>query len=356
MVRTIPEPGARGQRTAGRRLAHAARRSVPKWQARLVLLLSVLILVSTGLAYALTRKEIQFTADGQTRRVSTHRRLVRTFLAAQHVKLGPADEVVPGPATPLTRKLTVVVHRAVPVTVKVDGRTVSLLTPKQTVREALLAAGIALGKDDRLEPAADAAVVKGLFVVVHRVEVRDVTQQIEVPFTSSRRLDPDLEKGLTKVVKAGVKGLKERVVRVTTEDGRVKSKSVVRERVLREPRPQLVAVGTKKVVRTLRTSRGEYRYTERRVMVATAYDPGPGSNGPRWTGFTYLGLKARYGIVAVDPRVIPLRTRLYIPGYGEALAGDTGGAIRGNRIDLCYNTYEEAIAFGRRKIEVYVLE
>ncbi|MDD6164390.1 MAG: 3D domain-containing protein, partial [Anaerovibrio slackiae] len=60
-------------------------------------------------------------------------------------------------------------------------------------------------------------------------------------------------------------------------------------------------------------------------------------------------------IVAVDPDVIPLGTKVYIPGYGTAVAADTGGAIRGNKIDLCMESYGEAINFGRRSVEVYIL-
>ncbi|TMJ11900.1 MAG: hypothetical protein E6H02_06415 [Bacillati bacterium ANGP1] len=64
---------------------------------------------------------------------------------------------------------------------------------------------------------------------------------------------------------------------------------------------------------------------------------------------------ARRGVVAVDPSVIRLGTRLHVDGYGDAVAGDTGGAIRGYRIDLCFNTYEEAMQFGRRPVTVYIL-
>jgi 3D (Asp-Asp-Asp) domain-containing protein len=60
--------------------------------------------------------------------------------------------------------------------------------------------------------------------------------------------------------------------------------------------------------------------------------------------------------VAVDPRVIPLRSRLYVEGYGLAIAGDTGRAIKGNRIDLGFNTYREAMRFGRRSVIVHILE
>lgn len=65
---------------------------------------------------------------------------------------------------------------------------------------------------------------------------------------------------------------------------------------------------------------------------------------------------ARPGVVAVDPNVIPLGSRLYIPGYGMAIAADTGGAIRGNRIDLLMDSYDAAMNFGRQSVEVYVLE
>ncbi|MGE5508201.1 MAG: ubiquitin-like domain-containing protein [Chitinophagales bacterium] len=305
----------------------------------------------------MTRKTVTLTVDGQTRTIVTHRQTVRTFLGAQRVSLGQADEVLPSLDTKLTRTATVVVHRAVPVTVTVDGKTVSLLTPKQTVKEALAASGVSLGKLDRTEPGLSAPVTAGLAIVVHRVVEQDKIEQQVLPYQVLRRQDPDLERGQTRIVKAGVKGLKERTIRIRLEDGKLISRTLVAERVVRQPAAELVAVGTKKVVRTLRTSRGAiYRYTERRTMVATAYDPGPKSNGPSATGYTYLGLKAGYGIVAVDPRVIPLRSRLYIPGYGEALAGDTGGAIKGNRIDLGFNTYEEAMDFGRRKVDVYILE
>ena len=92
-------------------------------------------------------------------------------------------------------------------------------------------------------------------------------------------------------------------------------------------------------------------------MVATAYYAhGKGGNDINGNGITAIGLRARKGIVAVDPRVIPLGTRLYIPGYGEALAADTGGWIKNNRIDLCFETMEDCYRYGRRKIKVYLVE
>jgi len=93
---------------------------------------------------------------------------------------------------------------------------------------------------------------------------------------------------------------------------------------------------------------GEWR------MVATAYYAGGG--GLNGNGITATGLRARKGIIAVDPSVIRLGTKLYIEGYGEAIAADTGGWIKGNRVDLCFDTLEECYRYGRRKIYVYLME
>ena len=98
------------------------------------------------------------------------------------------------------------------------------------------------------------------------------------------------------------------------------------------------------------------RYVKKLTMEATAYEPGPHSNGPYASGYTACGYKAGYGVVAVDPDVIPLNTRLYIEGYGYAIAGDTGGAIKGNIIDLGFETVEECYEFGRRDVVVYILD
>jgi 3D (Asp-Asp-Asp) domain-containing protein/peptidoglycan hydrolase CwlO-like protein len=89
-------------------------------------------------------------------------------------------------------------------------------------------------------------------------------------------------------------------------------------------------------------------------MVATAYYAGGG--GINGNGITATGLRARKGLVAVDPKVIRLGTKLYIEGYGIAIAADTGGRIKENRIDLCFDTLEECYRFGRRKIYVYLAE
>ena len=102
----------------------------------------------------------------------------------------------------------------------------------------------------------------------------------------------------------------------------------------------------------VQTDAGAMNYTGVYTMEATAYLPTDGSS----TGITAMGIPATYGVVAVDPNVIPLGKHVYIPGYGTAIAADTGGAIRGEKIDLCMESYGAAMDFGRRNVTVYVLD
>ena len=93
------------------------------------------------------------------------------------------------------------------------------------------------------------------------------------------------------------------------------------------------------------------KYSKVITVEATAYssqDPGNGN-------YTATGSRLKKGIVSVDPRLIPLGTRLYVEGYGYAVADDVGGAIKGHRIDLAYDSRSEALQFGRQTVKVYVL-
>lgn len=103
--------------------------------------------------------------------------------------------------------------------------------------------------------------------------------------------------------------------------------------------------------KTVNTTHGEMAYKSCVAMEASAYLPTDGNGA----GITATGTRAQRGVVAVDPNVIPLGTKVYIPGYGVAVAADTGGAIRGHKIDLCMESYGEAINFGRRAVSVYIL-
>jgi 3D (Asp-Asp-Asp) domain-containing protein len=151
-----------------------------------------------------------------------------------------------------------------------------------------------------------------------------------------------------------------KIVEVVFEGDRPVRRQLKMESIVSPPLARIVAVGTRRRLAPLRASadpvsRGEARVLAGRVlfMHASAYAP---NSGPGVGSRTATGMKAQRGVVAVDPRVIPLGTRLYIAGYGDAIAADVGTAIKGNRIDLCFNTVAECYAFGRRTVKVTILE
>lgn len=314
------------------------------------------VLLTAGLAagaLAWAHVTVTVEADGRTLIVPAWRTSVAGALARAGVTLGPYDIVQPPADTPLEEGMPITVRRAVPLKVTADGETKTIHTTSPTVGEALAAAGIMTNEGNRVEPDPSTPVNADLDVRVVRVRQETVVVEQAIPFGVDRREDGSLELGLSRVVQAGRQGRKQVTLAVTYEDGEKVRSAVVDEQVVQQPVTQIVAVGTSGTI-----SRGgqTIRFRKALEMASTAYYPGPESTGKYSDGYTSIGLKATYGVVAVDPRVIPLRSRLYIDGYGFAIAGDVGSAIKGNRIDLCFDTYEEAIRWGRRKVKVYILQ
>jgi len=183
-----------------------------------------------------------------------------------------------------------------------------------------------------------------------------VKRKMPIPRKTERISDARLDRGMSRVVREGSDGVMEQVILVRRGESGVLAEAVMKEWVAVNPVPKVIAMGTREPLRVLMTSRGSYTYRKSYTMIATAYEPSERSCGKYADGYTAIGIKAVPGIVAVDPKVIPLRTKLYVEGYGPALAADVGGAIKGNRIDLFFNTVEEALRYGRRRVKVYVLE
>ena len=162
-----------------------------------------------------------------------------------------------------------------------------------------------------------------------------------------------IPKGTRELVSAGKNGVVERTYLVKYVEGKVTQQAVYTEKILSEPVNEVVNVG---VGGTVTAKDGTvYNYSYRKQMEATAYTYLP----PYTSMTTATGATLRKGIVAVDPKVIPMHTKMFITGsieYGLGVAEDTGGAIKGNIIDLAFMSYDECIQFGRRQMQVYILE
>lgn len=291
----------------------------------------------------------------------------RQALEEMGVVIGELDKV-DMPETAINGVAKIQIIRAADVTVSADGQTQTMRAgADETVGEVLARAGIALSAQDQVSPAADTAVEDGMNIAVTRLVSYQTEQLVDIPFSKVSKQSATLEKGKQVVVQQGASGQKKQVYRVIVQNGEVTSRTLLREEVIREATPQIVQTGTKVNSNTASfsgsgtlTSRGgaPLRYKRKLTVTATAYTT------ERWKNkTTATGAIARVGLIAVDPRVIPLGTRMYITSmdgkswiYGTAVAADTGGGIKGNRIDLFFNTYNECIQFGRRKAIVYILE
>lgn len=285
----------------------------------------------------------------------------------------PSPELNPTPTVSTTAD-------ALAVKVIVSGRIFESQVPRgATVRDAIEACNLQINDLDRVYPAQSAAVYNGLKIRITRVRTVTKSRTVEVTPDVRYQLTNDLRPGKSKVVQWGQSGLVELAERIWFKDGEVSGREKLARKIVRPSQDKIVALGARsqympgkvpyhnRYARAYRLAsrsgsprdRIESRQTQtlravRSVMLtATGYSPDPRENGG-WTT-TATGLPIGYGAAAVDPRVIPLGTKLYIEGYGYAFACDTGGAIKGHRIDLAYDSYGVANSKGRRKVRAWIL-
>jgi len=235
---------------------------------------------------------------------------------------------------------------AVKIIISADGSQREYLTSRSTVGAALSEAGVHLDDRDEVTPKASSRISCGMHVNVVRISERVVSQKESIKFKTILRPTS----GITKraIARSGVPGEKEVTYGILHRDGREAGCRVIKYKVTKAAVDEIVAVP--RVIQT--ASRGG-SYMRTMHMVATAY--APHACGGSRSGHAANGMRAGHGVVAVDPRVIRLGTKLYIDGYGYCVAGDVGGSIRGSRIDLGFDSYSAARRFGRRVVTVHVV-
>lgn len=308
-------------------------------------MLAMLVIV-VGVGFAWTHKTVSIADGGEERTVNTFAKTVADLLKEEAIELAPEDLVVPKLSTPLQEGMTIEIVRAVTVKVMADGETKEVKVALPSVEKVLALAQISLGQLDQVSHNLDEKRSGEKWVKVTRIEEKTLEKMVEVPYSVKRLGDSSLPKGKTKVVQQGSPGLIKEVYGVTYTDGEETSRKLIFREVVKEAEPQIVAYGTKPHSLTMASRDLAGRKTV--VMEATAYT----HTGKK----TATGIKPSRGVIAVDPQVIPLGTKLYVEGYGYGTAQDTGGKIKGNRIDVFFETKEEALQWGRKNVKIYILE
>lgn len=275
---------------------------------------------------------------------------------------------------PIEENLEFVATTANEMVINDGGDEVTIWSTGESVGDLLKNNGIELNKHDRLLLGNEEDGELPLTIVRVDKKVKEVEKTI--PFEEEERQDDTLEKGKTKVISEGKEGTLLETHEIILENGKEADRSIVEEEVLEESESRIVAVGTKEPeVVTLAESTPKQESKQKSssntkqkekssepsggktfTMSASAYTANcSGCSGITATGIN-LNANPNMKVIAVDPSVIPLGTRVWVEGYGEAIAGDTGGAIKGNRIDIHVPTKAEALNYGHQTVTVKILD
>lgn len=323
----------------------------------------ILSLAGTFVAYAMEKEVVITFSDGKKVVTQGFHDTVAEALEDEGYKVADLKQQYE-PSIPWDQPLTqdttqVTLNCRCKVSLIVGGKDLGTkVTTKRTVGEFLQEQKLTLGVWDEMNAKSDAKIENDMKIVIDRIEQVVKKEVKTLKFQTEEQKDDKLPKGEKKEVQAGKLG--KEVYQVTlyykngqpmTKDGKIISEQKLVEKV--EPVKAIVKIGTNEETTPAVVAAGTLpngvKYKKMFMAETTAYTSAPGAK-------TASGKIAKVGLVAVDPKVIPLGTRLYIEGYGFAVAADTGGAVKGNIIDVYFNTNAECIKWGRRDVKAYILQ
>lgn len=282
--------------------------------------------------------------------------------------------------------VSVDILRSCTVTVDYDGHISVLSIRDCTVQDVLDRLGIEYDEDDNLNVQLTDKVFDGMYIDFTGVDVGYKTLEVALPYDINYVANSSMEEGTQKVVTEGKEGCREITYKSTYVGGVLESFSETDSRVVKEPTNEVIEYGTKAKTKPATTSKTSNNSSSKNNSnKSSSSSASVGSNTITIGGKTYTyssvlnctasayttenqtnkltasGAVAQVGIIAADTSILPMGTKVYIASaygswvYGIATVGDTGGSIKGNKIDLFFNTYDECIQFGIRDAVVYVL-
>jgi uncharacterized protein YabE (DUF348 family) len=297
--------------------------------------------------------QVHLVKDNEKKTIWTTADTVAELLKEQNIVLSKHDQISPKPQAAIKDKMKIGLKMAFHLTYVDGGKKQQVWATSATVADFLSQQGIKLNTLDRVEPSLTQPLTENGVVNVIRVEkVTDVVEE-PVQFAVVTKKDESLEKGREKTLTQGKKGLVSKQFEVLVENGKEVSRKLISEQKIAEKQDKVVAVGTKDV--SLQVSRGADESGTEYYVSATAYTAF--CNGCSGNTATGLNLRANPNmkVIAVDPSVIPLGTKVYVEGYGYAVAADTGGAIKGYKIDVFMPTNQDCYRWGRKKVKIKIL-
>ena len=319
----------------------------------------IMFIVMAMAIYDMGSKSVNLFVDGKDMKISTSAYDVESLLEQEGIEISKYDKVSPGLEATLADGTVIRIDRAFDVTISENGKERKVKTAEKTVEGLLKQEDMKLSKYDKVIPGRAKDIKPGDQISITRVDIQNMEVVEDVPYRVEIISDDSIEAGKSAIAQKGKMGSKKVVYEVVLENGTEVKRSKIEEEIISEPSEEIVKKGTKSFVIT---SRGDSRNFKKVIsMSATAYTAGYESTGKNpgdaEYGITRSGTRVRPGVVAVDPNVIPLGSKLYIEPLGiVASAEDTGSAIKGNKIDIYMESLSDARRFGRKNVKVYILK
>lgn len=300
-------------------------------------------------------KQVTLNIDGEQEKIWTTESTVEELLSKQRIIVDEYSEIKPALTEKIKDNMNIIVKNALEISLVVGGEEEKVMTTSKTVAELLEEQEIELNKLDRVEPSESEQLTNETVVNVIRVEKKTDVVEEEIDYKTTTKKDNSLEKGKEKVIQEGEKGKLKKEFEVTLENGKEVKRTLQKEEKIKDSKDRIVAVGTKQVVKNVSRSKPAPSGGKTIFMKSTAYTADcSGCSGVTATGIN-LKKNPNTKVIAVDPNVIPLGTKVHVDGYGYAIAGDTGGAIRGNKIDVFFSSQSKAYAWGSKTVKVKIL-
>lgn len=291
---------------------------------------------------------ISLTTGSQVQTIMSTAATLGEALQEAGIRMHARDQLIPPAETQLKEPIKADLRKSSELEIKSKDGIIKIRSAAKNVGEALREAGLSLqGLDFSLPDAAASLPLNGQIQIV-RVQETVSLETTPLPFETETQPQSDLELDNQKIVQSGEFGITARRVRVRLEDGNEVSRQTEAEFVALESKPQIIGYGTKIVPISVDTPDGPIEYWRALNMYAVSYNPT--SNGGLGTA---TGIPLAKGVAAVDINYIPFGTRMYIPGYGIAVAADVGGGVKGRMIDLGYS--DEDYVSWHQWVTVYFL-
>jgi len=293
--------------------------------------------------------------DGQSASLRLSEGTVGDALAQAGITVAPNDDIIPSLDTIIRTDLDVLVYRAKALSIKTKSKTINVSLGTGTVGDALLKAGIAYDSRDRIEPSPDTAISDGMEISYMAVEIKQVTRKEVIEYDTVKKNSDEYYYGTTKVSQSGKNGERAIVEEVTYRDGVEVSRKKISSKVTKEPVDKIILIGCKPTLNPAIAGLPKGGPTDDMIVEAVTM--------VQVTAYTHTGNRTasgkwpKVGMCAIDRDAFSFGTLFYVPGYGYAVAEDTGSGIGDPySMDLFMDTKEECIRWGRKRNKVvYVL-